>query len=329
MNDLSFQTELDQGHPVLTGEYAIFTPPMNEMIVTIGDWIDQRLTGGYIYGPSRFGKSRGVKWFIRSMLKERFGQKLPMIVWNRPPTKITEGEFWNYLLGATEFMFFSPLNPKKKVQARFLFKQQLITLARSASKNYITLVIDEAHDVTLTEWKWILGLQNELDYEGYRLSVFSIGTHQISYKPDYLANTGNAHIVARFFCADSKFHGISNVEELGFVLNGYDLDSEWPPGSNTSFLKYFSPNDFQNNNRLSNSKSELWQCFQELLPQEIKSGVKKQPIEIPMLHVAKTVEQALCQLSNGDSWEEVTKRENWLKLIYKTKFTDHIRAIRA
>jgi hypothetical protein len=328
MDEQKSPSKNDLKHPVLTGEYAIYTPPMNDMINAIGDWIDQRLSGGYIYGPSRFGKSRSIKWFIRSVLEERFGQKLPMIIWIRPPTRISEGEFWNQMLEASKFKFFSPLKPKKKFQARFLFKQQLITVAKAARQNYVTLVIDEAHDVTLNEWKWLMGLQNDLDNEGYRLSVFSIGSHQINFQPDYLANTGNAHIVARFFCADSRFYGITSVKQMEYVLNGYDLDTDWPLGTNTSFLKYFAPDDFANNKRLVSISTDLFACFKELLPTDGK-GKSKNLVEIPMLHVAQTIEQALHLLSKGNSWEEVIKHENLLKMIAKTGFTEHIRAIRA
>lgn len=238
---------------------------MDEMIRTIGDWIDQRLTGGYIYGPSRFGKSRCVKWFIRSVLEERFGTKIPMVIWIRPNSRMYEGEFWNFLLGASNFRFYSPLKPKKKLAARFLFKQQLITLARKARQNYVVLILDEAHDVTFEEWQWLLGIQNELDFEGYRFSIFQIGSHQIDFQPDYLARTGNTHIAARFFAADARFSGMRSHEELGFVLRGYDLDSNWPPGTNTSYLKYFAPNDFAKKRRLEDSAGDLWKAFKEAL----------------------------------------------------------------
>lgn len=319
---------IDPKHPLLTGEYAIYTPPMDEMICTFGDWIDQRMSGGYIYGPSRFGKTRGIKWYIRAALEERFGSRLPLVVWNRPDSRITETEFWNALLCASKLQFWSPMKQISKVKARYLFKQQLITLATAAQQNYVSLMIDEAHDVTLNEWKWLLGLQNELDFEGYRFSVFSIGSHQIGFKPDYFARTGNAHIVARFFCADARFHGISNSEELAFVLNGYDEDSDWPPGTRTSYLKYFAPNEFAKNLRLVSVSDELWESFEELLPPEAKSGPRAVPMEIPMLHVAQTIEQVLYLLSKGEEWEEVLNHTNMLTMISKTGFSNHMRAIR-
>lgn len=319
---------LDPKHPVLRQEYAIYTPPMDEMINTIGDWIDQRVSGGYIYGPSRFGKSRGIKWFIRSVLEERFGARLPMVVWIRPHASMrSEGEFWNLLLEASNFRFCTPLKPKKKLEARFLFKQQLITLTRLARQNYVVLIIDEGHDVTLSEWKWLLGLQNEMDYDGFRLSIFSIGSHQIGFQPNYMARTGNPHIAARFFAVDARFHGIRSLEDLTYVLNGYDVDSDWPSGSNTSYLKYFAPDEFAKNNRLQNCAGDMWKAFSALLPKVIQVKEKKYPLEIPMQHVAFTLEDALRKLAKGDEWSNVTSYDNWLEMIAKTGVTDHLRMI--
>lgn len=320
---------LSSRHPILLQEYAVYTPPIEEMITTIGDWIDQRLTGGYIYGPSRFGKTKAVKFFVRMELEKRFGCKLPLVVWVRRDSQMREAEFWNLLLLASDFHFASPFKPKTKLQGRFLFKERLVTLARKSKQNYIVLIIDEAHEVTLNEWKWILGLQNELDNEGYRLSVFSIGSHGLGYQPDYLARVGSPHIAARFFAADARYYGIRDYEELGYVLNGYDEDSDWPPGSGISYLRYFSPSDYDAQNRLFKHSVRIWNLFIELCPSRkiFRKNRKEEVREIPMLHIALVVEQILRLLSKGAIWEEVMERDSLLKMIANTGFSDHMRRI--
>lgn len=40
-----------------------------------------------------------------------------------------------------------------------------LAIANNARRNYIVLLIDEAQDRTFLEWKWLVDLQNELDYE--------------------------------------------------------------------------------------------------------------------------------------------------------------------
>lgn len=309
-------------HPILCQDYAVFTPPINQMITTIGTWIDQRITGGYVYGPSRFGKSKAIKWYLRSMLEERFGQSIPLVIWNRRESNITEKEFWNSLLLASRYEFANPLKPKTKEVARYLFEQQLITLANNTSNNFIVLLIDEAHEVGLNEWKWLLGLQNSLDESGYKFSVFSIGSHGISFQPDYIARTGNAHISARFFSVDMRFKGISSRDELAYVLAGYDTDSEWPKDSKISYLQYFAPDDYRKGRRLEQMADLIWGAFIELLPQRPK--IK---LEIPMLHLSYLAENILKNLSQGSCWDAENNLESINKIISQTGYEDYIRMV--
>jgi hypothetical protein len=318
---------LDPKHPVLTQEYAVYTPAIDEMVSTLGDWIDQRITGGYIYGPSRYGKSRAVKWYVRAELEAKFGQRLPLVVWIRPGGRIQETEFWNQLVAASKFHFYNPIHQKRRPIARFLFKQQLITLARAARQNFVLLIIDEAHEISLTEWKWFLGIQNDLDNEGYRFSVFSIGSHQIAFQPDYMARTGNAHIAVRFFTSDARFHGVMNVEELNYILNGYDVDSEWPPKSCVSFLQYFSPVDFEQNRRLANHSENIWKAITEEFPPEFIQRNRKNPTGVPMRTVAYCAENLLRQLAEGKQWNDVLSIQNLKTIIVATGLHEHLRKI--
>jgi hypothetical protein len=317
---------IDSRHPILTQEYAMYTPPMDRMINTIGDWIDQRISGGHIYGPSRFGKSRAVKWYLRSVLEDRFKVSLPLVVWIRRESTMTEVEFWNSLLCASKYEFYNPEKPKPKAVAKFLFEQQFITLARLSRGNYVVLLIDEAHEMTLKEWKWLLGLQNSLDDQGIRFCVISIGSYGLQYQPDYLARTGNAHIAARFYACDTKFHGIGTIDELGYVLEGYDVNSEWPKKSSISYTQYFARDDFARGSRLIDCRQNIWAAFINLLPPGIQSK-KGFKIEVPMLHISNTIEQALRRLGAGENWENVTSEESWYKMVSKTGFTDHMRKI--
>lgn len=316
-------------HPIFTQEYAVYTPPMDSMIETIGNWIDQRVTGGYIYGPSRFGKSRTVKWFVRTELEARFGGKLPLIVWIRKDTqKMGEAEFWNMLLLAARYQFIDPLKPKKKSIARYLFFEHLLTLACSSGCNYVVLIIDEAQRLGTNELTWLMGVQNELDDEGIRMTTVQVGSHELGYVPDFLARTGYAHVTARFFAQDAAFHGIRSVEELKYVLNGYDIDSEWPKDSGISFLKFFAPEFFTDGFRLANHAADIWDAFSELRPPELKERKRARiPFEVPMKHVAATAESILKDLASGKDWSGVMDKKFLLNTIAKSKFTDFLRRL--
>jgi type II secretory pathway predicted ATPase ExeA len=317
------RANIDPQHCVLTRQYAVFTPPIHEMISQIGDWLDQQRPGGFIYGASRLGKSRALRWYMADVLSERFGAIVPLVIWNRRADQQTsESAFWHQLLLASKFEFVDPAKAPKRTEGAYLCVQRFIAIAKSAGRNYVLLLIDEAQDVTLREWKWLVGLQNQLDYEGYLLSVVSVGTHQLGYRHEYLASTGNAHIAARFMAAHARFHGIRNVEEVAYVLNGYDVDSEWPAGSGTSFLQYFAPTYFARGRRLNDCAERLWRALIELRPAQARNHT-----EFPMQHIAMTVEGVLKQLSQGEDWEEVTRYESWLNGLARNNYSDHMRII--
>lgn len=321
--DKSLPAWVDRKHALLTRQYAVYTPPMDQMIEQVGDWLDQKQSGGYIYGASRFGKSRTIMWHLKTVLSERFEVPVPLVVWSRrPDSHKSERDFWKAILIASEFTFALEEKEISKTRAYAMCANRFVSVANNADLNYVVLVIDEAQGMTLQEWNWLVGLQNDLDRKGYLMTVFSIATHPMGYKHDYMAHTGNSHIAARFMLSSAQFHGLKSVEELGFALNGFDEDSEWPPESGVSFLRYFAKNDFDAGRRLANCANDLWNALIELAPEN-----RKKAREFPMQHVAQTVESILKELARGRGWNEATSYKNLLLVLAKTNYTQHMHMI--
>lgn len=307
---------IDRDHPLVRKEYAIFTPPIDEMIDTMRDWIERRIPGGYIYGASRFGKSRGVKFFVRQELKATFGSTIPLVVWIRPTdTDKSEAGFWHELLYYSGFEFTNPIKPHSAVTGRYLVKERFITIARESRSNYIVLIIDEAQEVTYKEWKWLTGLQNKLDWDGFRLSVFSVGTQQLGYKHSLLGKSGNAHVAARFMVENARFHGLCSVEDLHFVLRGYDEDSEWPKGSGITYHQYYSPEGFARGERLAETADFMWAALREIDP-----NAK----EYPMQNIAFAVEGTLNKLAMDGDWDQLTSQSGWKEALEQTSLRRHM-----
>jgi hypothetical protein len=312
----------DRWHPVIAQSYAVYTPMIDEMALTIGDWIDQMRPGGYVHSASRMGKTRGVTWHLEAILNERFQCALPLVIWSREDESVREGSFWHKLLIASGFELVDPAKPLRITEAKYLFKMRLIALAKRADRNFVILLIDEAQDVSFKEWKWLVGLQNSLDLLGYHLCVISVGTQQMGYRHEFMAVSGNAHVASRFFAVHARFHGVQTVEELEYVLNGYDLESEWPAGSGRSYLQYFAPDDFANGARLKSASAIFWSALTELVPDKLK----RKP-EFPMQHICDAIENALFKLASGQKWSEVMGFASWVDALSKSGFSHHMRII--
>jgi len=163
--------------------------------------------------------------------------------------------------------------------------RQYATRARNAGGNHIVLIIDEAQNMHDPEYRTLCNLQNELDNLGYLLTVIAVGSHELTYQHDVFLETGDIHITGRFMVREARFRGISNQQELEFVLNGYDSLTEWPEGSGKSYTSYFLPQSFASGFRIAKYAEALWSVFINLAPKV--AGFK---LEVPMEHIAKSVE---------------------------------------
>lgn len=313
-------SHISKKHPIVTQNYAIFTAAVDAFVEKLGDWIDGNITGAYVYGPSRFGKTRAIKYFLAQLLSERFGGPVPIFAWIRSLAFKTPSEFYKSMLSS-----FGHAYEGSKIPAHerlVAIRELMMARADQCGTNYVVLIVDEAQGLTTQEWLWVLAIQNEMDKDGYILSVFSIASHQMAYEFDLLSRTGNPHVAARFLIDNWRFPGVESIGELEFILDGYDEQSKWPENDGVSYLAHFAPQHYQNNKRLAKCAPVLWECMVALLPAGYKSEWS-----FPMKHVALSVEEVLFDLANGVDWDEATSSESWVLALTKHRLSDHMRAI--
>lgn len=311
-------------HPVVTQRYAIFTPAIAAMVHQIGNWIESQKSGGYVWGYPLYGKSYGVRYFLHEMLKERFGREIPLVIWSLVEYKPTymPNQFWAELLRAGKRPY---PNPRVSTSRRLeVVMEMFIASARRAKGNFVVLLIDEAQGLRESEWKMLIGLQNQLVIEGFRLSVISVASHDMSYTHDGFAMTGNAHVAARFLAEDAQFMGAGGIEDLEFILRGYDEDSEWPDGSGRSYTASLAPKEFDGGFRIGSSKTELWSALVKCLPTDIEMRP-----EFPMQHIALAVESVLLRIAEGADPDELTSSQAWSTTVSETGLANHLRLISA
>jgi hypothetical protein len=186
------------------------------------------------------------------------------------------------LLGASKHKYGTSIS--KKVMLDRLVRL-FATRAKNSGGNQIVLIIDEAQRLHEPQFQTLCNLQNELDSLGFKLTVISVGSHELTYQHELLIQTGSIHLMARFMVRSARFRGIRDEKELKLVLDGYDQHTDWPSGSHTTFTQYFFPHTFEDGFRIADSAADLWNIFLELGPK--KRGYT---LEVPMESIAKTVE---------------------------------------
>lgn len=270
-------------HPVLRGNYALFTPPINEFFSTVCAWIDSHVPGGFVYGPPRQGKSRAIQFWIEQLLAERYGQLLPFFRMNhKSHDRFSEQEFLTELLQASRHRYALTGTRVRKLDRLVKF---YATRARNAGSYQVVLMIDEAQNMREQSYRTLCNLQNELDELGFQLTVISVGTQELAYQHSAFMQGGDLHLVGRFMVREALFRGIRSPAELAYVLNAYDTQTEWPDGSGISYTRHFFPCAFETGFRIADLASELWGIYVELAPPRMKNN-----LELAMEHVAKPIE---------------------------------------
>jgi hypothetical protein len=305
-------------HPVVCGEYALDTPPINKVIGKVRSWVKRRVQGGYVYGFSRFGKTWFVNWWIGDLLRESFPGLTVLTFKYDGHDRFSEILFLMELLGAGKHKYGGA--GKKKIMLDRLCRFYATLADRSRGKR-IVLVIDEAQEMHEPEFRTLCNVSNEMENLGYKLTVISVGSEELTYQHSAFIQQHKIHLMARFMVRWTRFKGISSAKELEYVLNGYDT-AEWPSGSTISYTQYFFPSAVRDGFRLASCSIELWAAFVELGPKK-----ERYKLEVPMEHITDTVEAIFENNRDEDVAEKGLGVDKLVEAIRSSDYIDHMSAI--
>ena len=302
---------LSKDHPVAIKRYSLYTHAIAEMAKHLQKWIDCRVEGATIFGPSRFGKSSAVNHWLHRLLAQRYGGNVPLVIWSHQdmPSASSSAALHTALLRAIDS---SHVKTNRTGSARLTqLLERLVEIASRGWGSYLVLVVDEAQDISQREWIWLVQLHATLEREGVQLCIVSIASFQYNEAPRQLAMTGSAHAAARFMLHEAPFRGLRSLAEVRFVLAAYD-NTPWPSATDPSFTAAVAPRGWEEGLRLVDSAEHLWTALHELLP----SGYGG-PIEFPMQSIALSARQILLRAGTGH-WEQATNSTAWQAAVADT-----------
>ena len=292
---------LPKDHPLITRDYSLYTPAIEQMGDTMARWLDDQVDGAVIFGPSRFGKSSAVDHWLQSLLSERHGGYVPLVVWSHVDTGGAQsvGRFHSHLLHASRHLLTRAARSPQERQDMLI--ERLAQLAAAGGGRFLVLVIDEAQGMTQREWLWLVELHSLLEKQRIRLCVFAVASLQFFDEPVGLAMSGGAHVAARFMLTSAPFRGIRGVEELRFVLSGYDEGTEWPAGTGLSFTAGLATQAWDAGFRMADQAEPLWRALELELPPRYVG-----PMEFPMKSIAQSARHVLLRVAGGADPADVT-----------------------
>lgn len=267
---------------------------MFDQIIT---WIDNRVAGAFLYGPSQTGKTTAVRKWLPQLISEHYEGGVSAFSCTFVPDKYHgQTAFLKCLCDAVGHQY-------RKASRSYDLTTRLTSFfvvhGSASGLQQVVLILDEAQYLTENEYLVLCNLQNTAKEFSVHISVIAVGTTQLTYNSTAIGLSHNTHLAARFMARRARFRGIGSKDELYAVLRSYDEDTEWPAGSGVSYTAYFFSSGFAKGLRLCTYAGEMWSAFKKAAP-----PVHRDALEIPMECVSGLVEW-LCRRSGQEEIEVI------------------------
>lgn len=230
---------------MISNEFNIVTSAIISLDKQVFKWISDGVPGAIIYGRPRIGKTRAIL-YIASVLKQKYGQELPVYILNSTEHIANDKYFYTELLKAVGHEEFDK-GTVSMLKERLLNK--LIADACNTQYRKIVLFIDEAYNISEKDFKWLIDIYNNLYLKNIHLYVFLVGSDELLARKRALIIAKQHQIVGRFMVEECHFHGIRTSKELSICLANYDKNMMF--GNRQIILtKEFFPEAFADGKRL-------------------------------------------------------------------------------
>lgn len=302
-------------HPIETGRYTLFTPPLGRFCDDLKNWVDNRAVGAIVTAPPRFGKSKGIRFAIDE-LRAGLGATFPVLSFScQDYQRPTEARFFESLL--SDFGHgFSDRGSSNARQTRLI--QFLVQQACVGHHRRLVLIADEAQKLQEPHYNWLVDIYNKLDRHDITTTVVLVGQPELIHQRAAFEKAKKMQIVGRFMVHLHEFAGLRNQKDFAYCLKGYDDESEYPEASGYSFTRYFFPSEFDAGWRLAGEAKVLWEAFQHVRAEAKLPGKAK----IPMQYFSRTVEFALRNYGSMDGGQPTISLNQWKEAIERSGYRE-------
>lgn len=269
-------------HPIVEKNYRIPTPMLERTYAVIRERVWTKRTGIYLYASPRMGKTTCAEE-VQSLLALEFPKFYILRVDARRSARPSESHLFRLLLDSVNHAL------SRRADVNLLFhniKSDIMVQLASHGGSHFVLIIDEMHRLSDTDLEQLLAIHNALRMERITMTTVSFAQPEIRDRVTGLMTQRQHQIIARFLSEPLVFEGCSSAQELGLILEAYDMHSEFPEGSGWSYTRFFLPEAYQNGFRLAAYNAALWQTLAAAVGPHGSAG-------IPMEHICLSVEYLL------------------------------------
>lgn len=262
-------------------QYTIPTKSILDLQSKVEEWISMNDCGAIIYGESRVGKTRAIR-YISSHLKEKYSLQLPTYTFTATDHVPTQKTFYSSLLSAIGH---EEAHKGNAVQMRQRLVNRIIVNALDTKYRRAILFIDEAYLLSDKEYLWLIDIYNELNLQDILFTVFLFGTRELKQQKTAYIAAGKKQIVLRFMVNEFEFVGITNQREATICLASVDKPIHIPSCKEDIILsELFFPLAYNDEIKLTSYAEDIWKAFDQVkIENNISSG------QVLMKHFMDTV----------------------------------------
>lgn len=240
-------------------QYTIPTKSILDLQNKVEEWIAMNDCGAIIYGESRVGKTRAIR-YISQHLKHKYSSQLPIYTFTATDHIPTQKTFYASLLASIGHE-----EPYKgtAVQMRQRLVHRIIVNALDTKYRRAVLFIDEAYLLNDKEYLWLIDIYNELNLHDILFTVFLFGTKELKEQKTGYISAGKKQIVLRFMVNEFEFKGITNERDAAICMASMDKPfrpTDWK--ESVILSDFFFPIAYQDGFKLSAYAKDLWNAFE-------------------------------------------------------------------
>ncbi len=185
-------------HPLMTGNYRIATPAIEEFYELVARCLRYRVMGALIYGPSRIGKTRAIE-YVRLLIARNYPRMTSYHAQCEHKPRHAEGPFFANLLEAVGD---PDPNAGSNTSKRMRLALRIREAAARAGSGVVLLFCDEAQRYDDNEYEWLRDVHDTLDRQQIKLFTFLVGQQELLAQKTALQVAGKTQIVARLMVED-------------------------------------------------------------------------------------------------------------------------------
>jgi len=280
-------------------------------------WLENLLPGGVFWGHPRMGKTQAIRYLIDNAPR-LLGAPIPVTLlstFEGSASSSTENRFYAAMLAALGYG-----SPNAGVTA---VKRQrtidfMIDRVQSAQEHRYLLFIDEAQWMSISQFRALMDLHNQMKIRDIRLVAVLVGQPELLDLKLNLKQANQNHLLGRFMTAVHRFEGVVGQSDFVRLCRGYDLHSEWPEDSGISFTQYFVPKAWAAGWRLEKHAVAVWTVIADFRRRDNPPATGELPMQalaallrwlLKTLHDRDAADLALEEPTIEEAYERVAREQ--------------------